>query len=38
MKLFVLIPGVLLVLSLLLVACVGSASPSSEATSTLGHP
>ncbi len=34
MKLYVLIPGVLLVLSLLLVACGGSASPSSEATST----
>ena len=34
MKLYVLIPGVLLVLSLLLVVCGGSASPSSEATST----
>ena len=34
MKLYVLIPGVLLVLSLLLVACGESASPSSEATST----
>ena len=34
MKLYVFIPGVLLVLSLLLVVCGGSASPSSEATST----